>query len=103
MRFPGAGRRKHEHCRAEGGSGREYRGVRCARKGAIKGELAEHLVEMMGPTFRPLAIRPVKELPKTESGKVVRRLIRQQYLGEPLGDTSTVENPVALEAFRRDA
>jgi acetyl-CoA synthetase len=53
----------------------------------------------MGPTFRPRAIRAVPELPKTQSGKVVRRLIRQAYLREPLGDTSTVENPGALERF----
>jgi acetyl-CoA synthetase len=53
----------------------------------------------MGPTFRPRAIRAVPELPKTQSGKVVRRLIRQAYLREPLGDTSTVENPGALEGF----
>jgi acetyl-CoA synthetase len=64
-------------------------------------ELAAHLVESLGPTFRPQAIRAVKELPKTQSGKVVRRLIRQQYLGESLGDTSTVENPATLDAFRR--
>jgi acetyl-CoA synthetase len=53
----------------------------------------------MGPTFRPEAILTVSELPKTQSGKIVRRLIRQKYLGEPLGDLSTVENPAALENF----
>ena len=37
------------------------------------------------------------ELPKTQSGKIVRRLIRQKYLGEALGDLSTVANPWALE------
>ena len=36
------------------------------------------------------------ELPKTQSGKIVRRLMRQKYLGEPLGDLSTVANPGAL-------
>ena len=36
------------------------------------------------------------ELPKTQSGKIVRRLIRQKYLGEELGDLSTVANPWAL-------
>jgi acetyl-CoA synthetase len=48
----------------------------------------------MGPMFRPQALWPVRELPKTESG---RRLIRQKYLGEPLGDLSTVQNPGALD------
>ncbi|MGO9229531.1 MAG: hypothetical protein ACLQKA_10025 [Bryobacteraceae bacterium] len=36
------------------------------------------------------------ELPKTQSGKIVRRLLRQQYLGERLGDLSMVANPGAL-------
>ncbi len=62
-------------------------------------ELASHLVKLLGPTFRPRAVIPVQELPKTQSGKVVRRLIRQQYLGQPLDDTTTVENPASLEAF----
>jgi acetyl-CoA synthetase len=38
----------------------------------------------------------VPELPKTQSGKIVRRLMRRKYLGEPLGDISTVANPSAL-------
>ncbi|MGH9628582.1 MAG: AMP-binding protein [Bryobacteraceae bacterium] len=62
-------------------------------------KLSRHLVEQLGPTFRPNAIHPVKELPKTQSGKVVRRLIRRMYLGEPPGDISTVENPGALQGF----
>jgi acetyl-CoA synthetase len=54
------------------------------------------VVEVLGPTFRPREILTVPELPKTQSGKIVRRLIRQKYLGEPLGDLSTVANPWAL-------
>jgi acetyl-CoA synthetase len=38
----------------------------------------------------------VHELPKTQSGKIVRRLLRQKYLGEELGDLSTVVNPAIL-------
>jgi len=66
----------------------------------VSEELAAHVARSMGPTFRPRAIFAVPELPKTQSGKVVRRLIRQAYLREPLGDTSTVENPAALERFK---
>jgi acetyl-CoA synthetase len=55
------------------------------------------VVEVLGPTFRPREVRVVAELPKTQSGKIVRRLIRQQYLGEVLGDLSTVANPGALQ------
>src|SRR5579864_841705 len=61
--------------------------------------LTAHLVDSLGPTFKPRAIVLVRELPKTQSGKIVRRLLRQKYLGEPLGDLSTVENPHALESF----
>ncbi len=54
------------------------------------------IVEFLGPTFRPREVIVVAELPKTQSGKIVRRLMRQKYLGEPLGDVSTVANPWAL-------
>ena len=53
-------------------------------------DLLEHLVRQMGPTFRPKEIHVVAELPKTQSGKIVRRLIRQKYLGEKLDETSTL-------------
>jgi acetyl-CoA synthetase len=54
------------------------------------------VVEVMGPTFRPREVLVVAELPKTQSGKIVRRLMRRKYMGEPLGDLSTVANPWAL-------
>jgi acetyl-CoA synthetase len=54
------------------------------------------VAEILGPMFRPREIIVVAELPKTQSGKIVRRLIRQKYLGEPLGDLSTVANPGAV-------
>ena len=65
---------------------------------ALEQELAKHLIDALGPTFKPQAVRTVRELPKTQSGKIVRRLLRQKYLGETLGDLSTVENPQALES-----
>jgi acetyl-CoA synthetase len=58
--------------------------------------VARTVVDVLGPTFRPKEIVVVAELPKTQSGKIVRRLIRQKYLGEELGDLSTVANPGAL-------
>jgi len=54
------------------------------------------VINELGPTFRPREILIVPELPKTQSGKIVRRLLRQKYLGEPLGDLSTIANPGAL-------
>ncbi len=55
---------------------------------------AEH-----GKPFRPSEIRFVKELPKTQSGKIVRRAIRASHLDEDPGDRSSIENPEALEAL----
>jgi acetyl-CoA synthetase len=55
------------------------------------------VAEVLGAAFRPREIRLAAELPKTQSGKIVRRLMRAKYLGEPLGDLSTVANPGALE------
>ena len=66
----------------------------------LEDDISAHVAQSMGPTFRPRAIHAVPELPKTQSGKVVRRLIRQAYLDQPLGDTSTVENPAALALIK---
>ena len=73
------------------------------RPGAHAGEpeLVAHVAHCMGAAFRPRAVVCVPELPKTQSGKIVRRLIRQAYLGEPLGDVSTVANAAALDGCRR--
>ncbi|HWQ52882.1 MAG TPA: AMP-binding protein [Bryobacteraceae bacterium] len=61
--------------------------------------LCAHVADVMGTAFRPREVYLVRELPKTQSGKVVRRLIRRQYLGEEHGDVSTVANPEALTGF----
>jgi acetyl-CoA synthetase len=62
----------------------------------LEAELITHVGDVLGAPFRPRALLVVPELPKTQSGKIVRRLLRQKYLGEPLGDLSTVANPASL-------
>ena len=47
---------------------------------------------------RPSGVRFVAELPKTRSGKIVRRVIRATYLHEAPGDLSSLENPTAVRA-----
>jgi len=59
--------------------------------------LLRHADERLGRAFRPKAIHVVRELPKTRTAKVMRRLIRNAYSGAPLGDTSSLENPSALQ------
>ena len=52
--------------------------------------LCIHTADLLGAAFRPREVLLVAELPKTQSGKVVRRLLRRRYLGEEEGDVSTV-------------
>jgi acetyl-CoA synthetase len=68
-------------------------------------ELADELKAMvashLGKPLRPDAIEFVPDLPKTRNAKVMRRVIRSTYLGEPPGDISSLENPQAVEAIAR--
>jgi len=43
----------------------------------------------------------VHDLPHTRNGKILRRVIRAHYLGQPLGDLSSLENPAALDEIAR--
>ena len=55
--------------------------------------------ERLGKPFRPREIHAVEALPKTQSGKIVRRLVEAAHNGEPVGDTDSVENPEAIDAI----
>jgi acetyl-CoA synthetase len=63
----------------------------------LKGDLAQHVVRIMGKNLRPKTIQIVPDLPRTRSMKIVRKAIRKKYMGEDPGDLSSVENPKALE------
>ncbi|MBZ5516081.1 MAG: AMP-binding protein [Acidobacteriia bacterium] len=67
---------------------------------ALNGQLRSQVAKTLGAAFRPRSIYVVTELPKTQSGKIVRRAIRDAYLGEPVGDLSAVGNPEALDPVR---
>jgi acetyl-CoA synthetase len=60
-------------------------------------ELAQHVAKVMGKNLRPNAIEIVPDLPRTRSMKIVRKAIRNKYLGGDPGDLSSVENPGALD------
>ncbi|WP_248897053.1 AMP-binding protein [Haloplanus halobius] len=53
----------------------------------------------LGKPFRPREVLFVDALPKTQSGKIIRRAIASVYRGEELGDMSSIENPEALDAI----
>jgi acetyl-CoA synthetase len=60
-------------------------------------ELSRHIVAALGKPYEPGEVHFVKDLPKTRTQKIMRRLIKQRFLGEMLGDTSSLMNPSALE------
>ncbi len=55
-------------------------------------ELRNHVAHEMGPIAKPEQITFVEALPKTRSGKIMRRLLRARALGQPEGDVSTLED-----------
>ena len=57
----------------------------------LETELVNHIVEHMGPIARPEEVRIVDSLPKTRSGKIMRRVLKARTLGLPEGDLSTLE------------
>jgi len=67
----------------------------------IKREIMESIINKLGKALAPKDIIFVSGLPKTRNAKVMRRLIRAAYLGEPLGDTSALVNPEVLEEIKK--
>ncbi len=63
-------------------------------------ELRAEVSKEISPIARPREIHVVPELPKTRSGKIMRRLLRDVAEGRELGDTSTLLDPSVFEAIR---
>jgi acetyl-CoA synthetase len=58
----------------------------------LEHELINHMVEHLGPIARPESIAFADNLPKTRSGKIMRRVLKARALGMPEGDLSTLED-----------
>ena len=63
-------------------------------------ELREHVAAMIGKIARPHGIIFTADLPKTRSGKIMRRLLRDVARGRPLGDVTTLANAEIVEQIR---
>jgi acetyl-CoA synthetase len=63
-------------------------------------QLRQQVAKEIGKIARPREIHVVPELPKTRSGKIMRRLLRDVAEGRELGDTSTLVDPSVFEAIR---
>jgi acetyl-CoA synthetase len=65
---------------------------------ALRGELGERVARQMGKALKPERVLFTRDLPKTRSAKIMRRVIRATYLGREPGDLSSLENPDAVKA-----
>ena len=74
----------------------DYKGEAAALEILIK----DHVANRMGKPFRPSQVYIMKDLPKTRSQKVMRRLIRNIFMQEKLGDLSALNNPSAMEELQ---
>jgi acetyl-CoA synthetase len=66
-------------------------------------ELRGHVAEKIGPTARPKLVIFTDELPKTRSGKIMRRLLQDVAEGRALGDTTTLADPAVVDEIRKRA
>ncbi len=64
-------------------------------------EITAKVVKKIGPTAKPERIIFTPNLPKTRSGKIMRRVLKALLANEPIGDTSTLLNPESIEELRR--
>ena len=76
-----------------------YKGPRAV--GDVKKEVVEQIKKQIGPIALPKEIFLVDDLPKTRSGKIMRRIFKKLWLDEELGDLSTLANPEAVVQIKR--
>ena len=70
---------------------------------ALLQELRDHVSKKIGKIARPAMIIFTEDLPKTRSGKIMRRLLRDVAEGRPLGDVTTLANENVVEEIRDKA
>ena len=70
---------------------------------ALMKELREHVAQVIGKIARPQSIVFTDDLPKTRSGKIMRRLLRDVAEGRELGDVTTLQNAPILDEIRAKA
>jgi acetyl-CoA synthetase len=68
--------------------------------GTLGDELRQHVARKIGPIARPRQVMFTPDLPKTRSGKIMRRLLRDIAVGRPLGDTTTLADAGVVEKIR---
>jgi acetyl-CoA synthetase len=67
---------------------------------ALRDEIRQHVAKKIGALARPDDVIYAAELPKTRSGKIMRRLLRDVAEGRALGDTTTLADPVVVATLK---
>jgi acetyl-CoA synthetase len=82
-----------------------YVSLKGGREGSVEklDELREHVGRKIGPIAKPANIVFTPELPKTRSGKIMRRLLRDVAENRPLGDTTTLADPAVVDEIKQRA
>jgi len=66
----------------------------------LRADLVKHIRNTIGPIATPDAIVIVGRLPKTRSGKIMRRLLKAVLAGQALGDVSTLEDEASIDEIK---
>jgi acetyl-CoA synthetase len=69
----------------------------------MRDRIVEGVEDAIGPIARPESVTFTPELPKTRSGKIMRRLLEEIANGEELGDTTTLRNPEVVSDIQQQA
>jgi acetyl-CoA synthetase len=74
--------------------------LRAGSLSAFKEEAVGQIKKEIGPIALPKEVFIVEDLPKTRSGKIMRRILRRLFTKEPLGDLSTLANPESVKKIK---
>ena len=67
----------------------------------LESEISNYISEKIGKVARPKYVFQLTDLPKTRTGKIMRRLIKSKLLGTSMGDLSSLENPAILDEIQK--
>ena len=62
--------------------------------------VSQSVERSLGKPFKPAAVHVIPRLPKTRNGKILRRVIRNVFLGDPPGDLSSIDDMGSLDPIR---
>jgi acetyl-CoA synthetase len=67
----------------------------------LESEIMEHISKKIGKIAKPKKIFQLSDLPKTRTGKIMRRLLKAKLMGTELGDLSSLESPDILDEINK--